>query len=183
MPGLHSHIASSDYSMPHVNLAHVEEFACLVYIVTSLHLHFFASQLICRVRWLKPPVDLIPTVMAAGGPLLQLPTARAEWWNIQNPSQWEVFNHPHRSPCITGRAHFLRHITSSDFPSAECLRPPEKKEKLDCLCDASEGDNDVPIHPKKFQFPFLYPSPSRVRARAMLISPHAFNIRVRCLSR
>ena len=23
--------------------------------------------------WLKPPVDLIPTVMVAGGPLLQLP--------------------------------------------------------------------------------------------------------------
>ena len=43
------HIASSDYSMPHVNLAHVEEFACLVYIVTSLHLAICASRLICRV--------------------------------------------------------------------------------------------------------------------------------------
>ena len=28
--------------------------------------------------------------MAAGGPVLQLPTARAGWRNIPNPSQWKV---------------------------------------------------------------------------------------------
>ena len=27
--------------------------------------------------WLQPPVDLVPTVLAASGPLLQLPTAQA----------------------------------------------------------------------------------------------------------
>ena len=27
--------------------------------------------------WLQPPIDLVPTVLAADGPLLQLPTAQA----------------------------------------------------------------------------------------------------------
>ena len=40
--------------------------------------------------WLKPPVDLVPTVLAVGGPLLQLPTDHAGWCNIPIPSQWEV---------------------------------------------------------------------------------------------
>ena len=40
--------------------------------------------------WLKPPVDLVPPVLAAGGPLLHLPTARAGWRNIPNPSQGVV---------------------------------------------------------------------------------------------
>ena len=40
--------------------------------------------------WLKPPFDLVPTVLAAGGPLLQLSTARAGWQKIPNPSQREV---------------------------------------------------------------------------------------------
>ena len=40
--------------------------------------------------WLKPPVDLVPTVLAAGGPVLQLPTAQAGWGNIPNLSQWEA---------------------------------------------------------------------------------------------
>ena len=39
---------------------------------------------------LKPPVDLLPTILAAGGPLLQLPSSQAGWWNIQNLSQREV---------------------------------------------------------------------------------------------
>ena len=38
----------------------------------------------------KPPVDLVQTVLAAGGSLLQLPTAQAGWRDIPNPSQWEV---------------------------------------------------------------------------------------------
>ena len=40
--------------------------------------------------WLKPPVDSVPTVLAVDGPLLQLPTARAGWRNIPNPSQQDV---------------------------------------------------------------------------------------------
>ena len=28
-------------------------------------------------EWLQPPVDLVPTVLAASGPLLELPTAQA----------------------------------------------------------------------------------------------------------
>ena len=44
-----------------------------------------------RSGQLKPPVDLVPTVPAAGGPLLQQPTAQAGWRNIPNLSQWEVF--------------------------------------------------------------------------------------------
>ena len=38
----------------------------------------------------KPPVDLVPTVPAAGWPLLQLATAQAGWRNIPNWSQQEV---------------------------------------------------------------------------------------------
>ena len=41
----------------------------------------------------KSPVDLVPTVLVVGGPLLQLPTTRAGWRNIPNPSQ-----HPNGSP-------------------------------------------------------------------------------------
>ena len=40
--------------------------------------------------WLKPPFDLVPTVLAAGWPLLLLPTAQAGWRNIPNPSQLEL---------------------------------------------------------------------------------------------
>ena len=40
--------------------------------------------------WLKPQVDLNPTVLAAIGPPLQLPTAQAGWRNIPDPSQREV---------------------------------------------------------------------------------------------
>ena len=40
--------------------------------------------------WLKPPFDLVPTVLAAGGPLLLPPTAQAGWQNIPNPNQQEV---------------------------------------------------------------------------------------------
>ena len=31
------------------------------------------------------------TILAAGGPLLQLPTAKAAWWNNPNLSQQEIF--------------------------------------------------------------------------------------------
>ena len=41
--------------------------------------------------WKKPPVVLVLPVLAAGGPLLWLPTAQAGWRNIPNPSQHEVF--------------------------------------------------------------------------------------------
>ena len=40
--------------------------------------------------WLKPPFDLVPTVLAAGGLLLQLPIAQVGWWSFPNPGQWEV---------------------------------------------------------------------------------------------
>ena len=40
--------------------------------------------------WLKPAVDLVLTVMAAGGPVLQVPTAWAGWRNIPNPRQREI---------------------------------------------------------------------------------------------
>ena len=39
---------------------------------------------------LQHPVDLVLTVLAASGPLLQLPTAQASLRNIPNPSQREV---------------------------------------------------------------------------------------------
>ena len=41
--------------------------------------------------WFKPPVDLVPTVMAAGGLLLQLPTAQAGCRDIPNLRPQEVF--------------------------------------------------------------------------------------------
>ena len=34
--------------------------------------------------WLQPPVDLVPALLAAGGLLLQLPTAQAGWRNMPN---------------------------------------------------------------------------------------------------
>ena len=37
--------------------------------------------------WLKPPVDLVTTFLAAA----VVSTAQAGWWNIPNPSQREVF--------------------------------------------------------------------------------------------
>ena len=39
--------------------------------------------------WLKHPIDLVPTVMADGWPLMQLPAAQTGWWNISkvNPGQ------------------------------------------------------------------------------------------------
>ena len=37
--------------------------------------------------WLKLSVDLVPTLLAAGGPLLKLPTAQVGWQNILDPSQ------------------------------------------------------------------------------------------------
>ena len=40
----------------------------------------------------QPPVDLILGVPAAGGPLLQLHTAREGWRNIPNLSQQEVYH-------------------------------------------------------------------------------------------
>ena len=54
--------------------------------------------------WLKPPFDLVPTVLAAGWPLLQLATAQAGQRNIPNWSQQEVLQillcHPvDCSPC------------------------------------------------------------------------------------
>ena len=39
----------------------------------------------------KPPIDRVPTAPAAGGPLLQQPTAQADWRNIPNLSQREIF--------------------------------------------------------------------------------------------
>ena len=38
-----------------------------------------------------PPVDLVPTLLAVGEPLLLLPTAQAKWPNIPNCSHQEVF--------------------------------------------------------------------------------------------
>ena len=39
---------------------------------------------------LQPPIDLVMTVLADGGPLLWLPTAQAGWQNIPNQNQQEV---------------------------------------------------------------------------------------------
>ena len=40
---------------------------------------------------LKPPVDLVPALPAAGLPLLLLPTAQAGWQNIPHLSKREIF--------------------------------------------------------------------------------------------
>ena len=45
-------------------------------------------------------VDLIWGVPPAGGPLLQLLTAQAGWWNIPNLSQPNPGPRPSGSPCI-----------------------------------------------------------------------------------
>ena len=37
-----------------------------------------------------PPVDLVPTLLAVGGPLLLLPTTQAKWPNIPNLNHQEV---------------------------------------------------------------------------------------------
>ena len=58
----------------------------------------FSSPLIITAKyaqgepsgWLKPPVDLVLTVSAAGRSLLQLPNAQAGRWNIPHQSQREV---------------------------------------------------------------------------------------------
>ena len=42
-------------------------------------------------EWKRPPIGLVPTVLASFWPLLRLPTAQAGWWNIPNLSQREVF--------------------------------------------------------------------------------------------
>ena len=83
------------------------------------------------------PVDLVLTVLAASGPLLQLPTAQAVWQNIPNPSQRQVvaiqnchpvvdsiaasiaphYSHLATSILIRGRGrrvHFLRLRSASD---------------------------------------------------------------------
>ena len=61
-------------------------------------------------RWLKPPVDSVPTVLALGGPLLQLPTAQAGWRNIPNPSQREVFTKQMCHPVVQ----ILTHLTARE---------------------------------------------------------------------
>ena len=54
-------------------------------------LHLMCSLQGDTSGWLKPPVDQVLTALAAGGLLLQLPTAQARRWNISNISQLEVF--------------------------------------------------------------------------------------------
>ena len=70
-------------------------------ISTSVAVHFTSLFWICR-QWevcnllqgdpsnqLKPPIALVPTVLAFDRSLLYLPTAQARWRNIPNPSQRE----------------------------------------------------------------------------------------------
>ena len=52
----------------------------------------------------KPPVDFFQTVLAVGGPLLQLHTAQAGWGNIPNQSQRKIF-------FINDIGHLLVHLT------------------------------------------------------------------------
>ena len=49
---------------------------------------------------LKPPVDLVRTVLVAGGLLLYLLTALAGWRNTPNLSQLEVFTILMRRPVV-----------------------------------------------------------------------------------
>ena len=65
--------------------------------------------------WLKPPFDLVPTVLAAGGPLLLLPTAQAGWQNIPNPSQLEVLT------ILMGHPVYITYTLSSFSGWTRCL--------------------------------------------------------------
>ena len=47
---------------------------------------------------LKPHVDLVPTLLAAGGPPMELPTAQGGWPNIPNLKSMGGFNHPDGHP-------------------------------------------------------------------------------------
>ena len=55
--------------------------------------------------WSQPPVDLVPALLAAGGPLLQLPTTQAVWRNFPNLSQQEVVTMQNGDPvhCTYGK--------------------------------------------------------------------------------
>ena len=57
-----------------------------------------------RSEWYQLRVDLVPTVMAAAGPLLWLPTALAGWRNIPNLSQREVVTILAGHPVFTSSA-------------------------------------------------------------------------------
>ena len=56
----------------------------------------------------KPPIDLVLTVLAAGGPLLELPTAKALWQNTPNLSQLEVCPDLMTNPVVCLRISTLR---------------------------------------------------------------------------
>ena len=51
----------------------------------------------------KPLVDFVLALLAAGGPLLQLPTAQANFRNIPNPSQREVVTVQNCHPVLVYR--------------------------------------------------------------------------------
>ena len=72
-------------------------------------------------------VDLIWGVPPAGGPLLQLLTAQAGWWNIPNLSQPNPGPRPSGSPCSNNRRSIIRCDINCENVSDGVKKPRSEK--------------------------------------------------------
>ena len=93
-----------------------------------------------------PIVDLVPALLAAGGPLLQLPTAQAGWRNYPNLSQQEVVT--------TQNGHPVASLDSMTIGSHrdDNTHPGNHELILDI---ASKTDGDVRTLPLYYHSPVL----------------------------